>query len=211
MTINSSGNGDDPDQDGAPGSLPFEGDEDVGDEATRILPLREAGAAPPIGTVIGSVGGTAQTTGDDEGKTVMLPAGGGAKESSQESTFDPAVGWLVILDGPGRGQHCSIFYGQNSVGRGEDQRIRLNFGDARITRDTHAFLVYDDLGRKFYLRDNGKSNLIRLNKAPVIAPVELKDRDIIQIGETEMLFVQLCGPEFDWLSGDDGPATGADV
>ncbi|MCH9809434.1 MAG: FHA domain-containing protein [Alphaproteobacteria bacterium] len=210
MTTNSTGGtGDDPEE-GLHDAPTFvnENEDEIGDEATRILPLRDAGASPPLGTVIGSVGGSDADGGDDD-KTVMLPAAGSAGKA-REPEFDPAVGWLVILEGPGRGQHCSIFYGQNSVGRGEDQRIRLNFGDARITRDTHAFIVYDDLGRKFFLRDNGKSNLIRLNKSPVIAPVELNDRDQIQIGETVMLFVALCGPDFDWLSGDDGPSTGTE-
>lgn len=196
MAIQSGGNEDDPK------SEPPE--DDFEDEATRILPSRSGPTDAP-GTVIGTA---VEPAGDDEEKTFFMPAAGTAARPSEPS-FNPAVGWLVILDGPGRGQHCPVYYGQNSIGRGEEQRIRLNFGDARITRDTHAFIVYDDIARKFYLRDNGKANLVRHNNTPVMAPTELADRDTISIGETVMLFVALCSAEFDWLAEDDDADTGA--
>ena len=209
MIVSSGGHGDDPQNE-------FEDDghldEDNDLEATRILPMRTSTPTTP-GSVIGtSSESETENDGDsdaDEEKTYFMPTG--AAEQEVEPTFNPTVGWLVILEGPGKGQQCSIYYGQNSIGRGEQQRIRLNFGDARITRDTHAFLIYDDLARKFFLRDNGKANLVRLNNVAVMAPTEIKDRDIIKIGETEMLFVALCGPDFDWLEGDDGPNTGTEA
>ena len=34
-------------------------------------------------------------------------------------------------------------------------------------------------------------------------PKEIADRDSIQIGDTTLIFVSLCGPGFDWLA-DDG-------
>ena len=39
----------------------------------------------------------------------------------------------------------------------------------------------------------------------------IKDRDIIKIGETEMLFVALCGPDFTWTLDEpqDGDAPAA--
>jgi len=172
-------------------------------EATRILPMRT-----PAASAAGSLIGTMQEPPTDEDQTEVIPADA---QRDAEANFNPVVGWLVILEGPGRGENCPLFYGQNSIGRGEDQRVQLNFGDARITRDTHAYLVYDDVERRFYLRDNGKANLIRLNNVAVMVPTEVADRDIISIGETVMLFVALCGTEFDWLKVDDGPnpATGA--
>lgn len=204
------------------------------DEATRILPMRPSGRPAGQGQVIGvaaqhsrppeegspSTPPSAPTSGaklppppddtDNESRTVFAPAGfSPAKTESAEEPeeFDPAVGWLVIMEGPGRGKNCSVYYGQNSIGRGPEQRIRLNFGDTRIARDTHAFVIYDDISRTFYIRDNGKTNLVRLNGAPVMTPMPLKDRDRITIGSTVMMFVALCGPDFDWLSSSDGPDT----
>jgi hypothetical protein len=197
MTINSSGNGDrskDPNL-----GDDFDADDSTAEEATRILPKRPTQSTPLKGTLVG-VAQSDEEAGDDEEKTVFLPAGVG---SEVEKGFDPAVAWLVVIKGPGRGEYCPVFYGQNSIGRGENQRIRLNFGDTRITRDSHAFLIYDDMARKFFLRDNGKANLLRLNEAPVMVPTEVKDRDQISLGETVLLFVALCGQEFDWMSDGD--------
>ncbi len=204
-------------------------DPNIFNAETRILTGRSTGAIPPDDETLadGSAPVTSapsstvapsapapgefsfgiDDTKDDEAEeaTVFLP-GPGERAVAAEPSFNPAVGWIVVLEGPGRGQHRPVYYGQNSMGRGEDQRVRLNFGDARITRDSHAFLIYDDVARKYYLRDNGKANLIRLNNEPVMAPTEIKDRDIISIGETKMLFVALCGADFDWLGDDDGGA-----
>jgi len=198
MTISSSGNGDrnkDPNTRDA-----FDAEDSTAEEATRILPQRPTASTPLRGTLVG-VAQADDAGDDDEERTVFLPAGVGAED---EKGFDPAVAWLVVINGPGRGEYCPVFYGQNSIGRGEKQRIRLNFGDTRITREPHAFLIYDDIARNFFLRDNGKSNLLRLNGATVMVPTEVKDRDQISLGETVLLFVALCGKEFDWMSdGDD--------
>lgn len=192
----------------APGAAPNPASTDDG--ATRILPARGFGARPgtqpgaqPGQGVIGVAGQTRQQA-EDEGRTMFMPVGMAAQK---QDSFDPAVAWLVIVEGPGRGNHCPVFYGQNSIGRGSDQRIRLSFGDTRITRDAHAYLIYDDVARRYYLRDNGKANLVRLNGAPVMAPVEVKDRDRISIGETQMMFVALCGEGFDWLAQGDEPTS----
>ena len=44
---------------------------------------------------------------------------------------DPTVGWLVVVDGPGKGQVRRLGYGVNSLGRGGKSRVKLDFGDER--------------------------------------------------------------------------------
>lgn len=131
------------------------------------------------------------------GDTVMVPAG--AADSHSQGGFDPVVGWLVVVDGLGRGQFRSVRYGQNAVGRGQELRISIDFGDQRISREPHAFVIYDEVQRRFFIRDNGKSNIVRLNGEAVLSLSELHDRDRISIGETTLLFVALCDQNFDWL------------
>ena len=140
-----------------------------------------------------------------EATTIYVASG---LQSTADDDFNPPVGWLVIIDGPGRGNVVAIYYGQNTIGRGNDQRIRLNFGDTRISRDTHAYLIYDEMARKFFLRDTGKANLVRHNQSPVMTPTELSSHDEIQIGETTLLFIPLCNDGFDWMSGESDPETG---
>jgi hypothetical protein len=154
------------------------------DDATKVIFTKIGGDQPTVMMPGG-------------GDTVMVPAG--AADARSESTFDPVVGWLVVVDGLGRGQFRPVRYGQNAVGRGQDLRISIDFGDQRISREPHAFVIYDEVQHRFYIRDNGKSNIVRLNGEAVLSLSELHDRDRISIGETTLLFVALCDQNFDWL------------
>lgn len=218
MTQSAGGRDDMPGGDDAT-RIVFRNDSD--DEATKIL--TDHGTPPistrrdPAGTVIGvaniqqgvRVAGrpssSSATAPGNQGETVFIT--GQASASPGASRFDPVVGWLIVRKGPGRGQARQVYYGQNSVGRGNEQRVCLDFGDQRISREAHAFIVYDDALRKFFIRDNGKSNLLRVNGNLVMMPTELADRSEIIIGDTTLLFVALCGPDFDWLAENEHPAT----
>ena len=83
---------------------------------------------------------------------------------------NPVVGWLVVIGGPGRGQVRPVGYGSNTLGRGEDSRVRLDFGDEQISREAHAVVTYDGRGRKFYLQHGGGTNLTYLGDEPVLVP-----------------------------------------
>lgn len=154
--------------------------------ATRVLPKAGANAAPVAAAA----------------ETVLVHQTAG--ESGSKARFDPVVGWLVVRAGPGRGEFRAVRYGQNAIGRGADQRIQLDIGDEKISREAHAYVVYDEQQRKFFVKDGGKSNIVRRNGEPVLAPMELMHEDILVIGDTELQFVAYCGAKFDWL--DNGAA-----
>jgi pSer/pThr/pTyr-binding forkhead associated (FHA) protein len=84
------------------------------------------------------------------------------------------------------------------IGRNDDQAIQLDFGDAGISRSSHAVIAYDPEDRKSYLGHGGKANLVRLNGSPVLATVPLSSGDEIRISETTMRFVAFCDESFDW-------------
>lgn len=112
--------------------------------------------------------------------------------------FDPVTGWLVVIEGPGRGNAVNVYVGNNSVGRGSDQRVQVDFGDKTISRETHAIVTYDENGQGYFIRDCGRANVVRLNGKPVMQPVDLKNGDKISIGQTVFRFVALCSKEFSW-------------
>lgn len=120
------------------------------------------------------------------------------------------VGWIVVISGPGRGTSFTLFNGVSAVGRGDDQPVKLDFGDTTISRSNHAVVAYDDEQRKFFLGHGGKANIVRLNGKPVLSTEELSHNDIIRIGETTLRFLALCGADFDWSDeegrqgGDEG-------
>lgn len=111
---------------------------------------------------------------------------------------DPVVGWLVIVDGPGRGRAVQLGYGSNSLGRGATDRVKLDFGDDQISRNGHAVVTYDPRGRKFHVQHGGGVNLTYLGDQPVLTPTELPALSHVNIGNTVLRFVPLCGDEFDW-------------
>lgn len=111
----------------------------------------------------------------------------------------PVVGFLVVVDGPGRGNYRGIYAGSNTIGRNANQRIQIDFGDDTISGDQQAFLVYDSRTRQFQLVPNlGKPNLVHLNDEALLTNMLLKAHDKITMGSTMLLFVPLCGPDFEW-------------
>ncbi len=110
----------------------------------------------------------------------------------------PVVGWLVVTGGPGRGASAPLVAGMNPVGRGEENAVQVDFGDDTISRDPHAFVTYDNEARMFHLSHGGKTNIVRLNDAPVLNSDTLTSGDTIRIGATSLRFVALCGSDFDW-------------
>lgn len=122
----------------------------------------------------------------------------GQQPNRVNSLEDPVVGWFVVLDGPGKGRSIEIGIGANSIGRDRGQKICLGFGDDRISRDRHAVLVFDPLSRKYFLQAGEVRNLTYVAKEVVLGPVELKGGETITIGDTQLRFVPLCGPDFGW-------------
>lgn len=112
---------------------------------------------------------------------------------------DPVVGWLVVLNGPGKGNFRPIYSGSNTIGRSSGQRIPIDFGDDAISSEKQAFLVYDGRKRQYQLVPNlERPNLVHLNDSALLANGELSPHDKITMGRTTLLFVPLCGPDFDW-------------
>ena len=148
-----------------------------------------------------------QQVGEEE-KTRLV----GGRRTDEEHTEadramdDPVVGWLVVVEGPGKGHAMQLGYGSNPLGRGATDRVKLDFGDDQISRNGHAVVTYDPRGRKFYLQHGGGTNLTYLGDQPVLAPAELSALSHISIGNTVLRFVPLCGAEFDWQDTEGSKA-----
>lgn len=108
------------------------------------------------------------------------------------------TGWLVVVEGPGRGTAVALHEGVSQIGRGDDQAVQLDFGDNSISRENHAAIAYDVETRSFYLGHGGKTNIVRLNGTPVLSTEPLNHDDHIRIGETTMRFVAFCNDKFSW-------------
>lgn len=128
---------------------------------------------------------------------------GTRRENQQDASNDPVVGWLVVVKGPGRGNFVRLGYGMNTIGRDASQRACLNFGDEGISRLNHARLFYDPRARRFAIAPGDGVNLTYVvspggTSEALMTPTELQTGFTLQMGETELRFVPLCGPDFDW-------------
>lgn len=176
------------------------------EDRTRILRPQPSKSTDEATRIVARTGATDQVPSantEDEPVTRLLGRQAKPAEPSPNEEYELVAGWLVVVSGPGRGCSREIYFGMNSVGRGQNQRIPLDFGDEGISRESHAFIVYDDLQQDFYIQHGGKANLVRLNGKPVLAPAELATGDQIDIGSTRLMFVPLCSESFNWSDKND--------
>ena len=135
---------------------------------------------------------------DDFDATVITTA---AVAPAVAAGAEYVTGWVVVVDGPGKGQSRPIFSGINPIGRSPDQAIPLYFGgksDGEVSRRDHTRIVYDPRGNHFKLQHGASRNLTYLNDEPVLEISNLKPYDRIGIGKTTLLFVPMCGDQFRW-------------
>ena len=114
----------------------------------------------------------------------------------QPMSAAPVVGWLVCIAGPHIGQSFNITAGKNSIGRGPDNDIILS-ADPTVSGSKHAWVTFEAKHRNFILQA-GDGRYPDLNGQQVIEGKMLKAFDKIELGETMLLFVNLCGDTFAW-------------
>ena len=161
-------------------------------DETPTRPITSRPGAPRGGG--GLIGGDPQT----------IIAGGLTQSPAADrpaAMHDPVVGWLVVIEGPGKGSAVQIGNGQNTIGR-EESRIRLDFGDPQISRTDHAVISYDPRANQFYIGQGQGVNLVYLEEKPVLTPTLLENGSRISIGGTTLRFVAFCDDGFRWRDAD---------
>lgn len=111
--------------------------------------------------------------------------------------IDPVVGWLVCVSGNDRGADFRIHPEKNTIGRAEGNDIRIT-KDQTVSRENHATIIYDPKKKNFRLLAGGGRGLVYVNDEVIDFSTPLKANDIIELGETKLMFVPLCGEHFDW-------------
>ena len=96
----------------------------------------------------------------------------------------PVVGWFVALTGEQKGEDFRIRDGQNIIGSASDADIVLR--DTAIS-SKHASLRYKD--QKFFITDLDSTNGTFVNDGnDPVTREELKDNDIVRIGDVTLKF-----------------------
>ena len=136
----------------------------------------------------------------DSGKTVGM---------MQQLGFDPVVGWLACVAGPSKGKSYSVYGGISSIGRSERMDISIT-GDMKISAENHARISYSDKNNRFRLLPGNGRNIVYLNGEELFSPMPLNAYDLIDFGETQLLFIPLCGDRFTWEQGVQEAQNGSD-
>ena len=116
---------------------------------------------------------------------------------SKDVKVDPVVGWLACIKGPEKGQDYRIVSERNFIGRNEEMDIRVE-GDMTISRKNHCSISYNPKQRIFIITPGEGNGLVYINNEALYTSRQLESYDMIEIGESKFIFVNLCGQNFDW-------------
>ena len=131
---------------------------------------------------------------DDEGKTVGVFA--------KNLGVEPVTGWLVAISGPGKGNDYRIVSDRNFIGRSNKMGVVIK-EDETISRENHAIISYNPKKQNFRLSPGEGKRLTYLNNEEVIEPVQLKPYDVIELGQTKLMFIPFCSSKFSWDQVED--------
>ena len=125
-----------------------------------------------------------------DGKTHIISGTQGNRGAADTDNMVTTIrsvtaGRLVVTEGPGKGKSIDFHRGTNSIGREAGKNvIVMDFGDASIHRDNHAFLTCKD--GVCQLHDNGKRNPIKVNGIMLEGTQVVTPSDTIEIGMTKV-------------------------
>ena len=138
-------------------------------------------------------------------KAAAVP-GGAAPEADRGKTvgiikkkigIDPAVGFLVCVSGPHRGADYKLVAGRNFIGRAAAMDVALADDDT-VSRESHALVTYDAKHNSFSLSPGQGRGITYCNDEQVEMVRPLKAYDVIEVGKSQLLFLPLCGEQFQW-------------
>ena len=157
------------------------------------------GATEPIGPTMPSDNGYTSTTDDwaktepmDDGKTEIA-----GQFNLNGKNVSPTVGWLICIKGPCKGEDFKLHTGWNYIGRGHENEV--NIPDPKVDRSNMAKIAYDNRGRIFVIAPGDSTrNLTYWGGKPLLMPTPISAYDVISVGDTDLMFVPLCGEHFSW-------------
>ena len=126
---------------------------------------------------------------EERGKTVAV--------FKKRYDLEPVVGWLACVEGAEKGKGYHLWAKINTIGRGENMDVCIS-SDPTISKDTHARLAYDPKHNNFQLIPGTSVNNIYLNDEPIYIPTKIGAYDIIEMGDTKLIFIPLCTERFRW-------------
>ena len=184
---------------------------------TRAIQFGATAAPAGYGATTAPAGYGAAPAGRDDtiGQTVMPEAIRRRMEQERDNRtvgefkrklgYEPVVGWLVCVEGPEVGKDYRLYGRINTIGRAEDNDVVLA-QEHTVSQKNHARLAYDAKHNNYQLIPGDGSNVTYLNDEPLYVPQKLNAYDVLEMGETKLIFVPLCNDRFCWPTSKAGGA-----
>ena len=132
----------------------------------------------------------------EAGNAIAQP-GTAAEAGLAAAPKGPVTGWLVVLDGPARGQDLRLGEGRNFLG--VDAAVNPAVLDANSPLAVRrGIVVYDPQDNNWCALPGSSNELCTLNGKSLIEKMPLTAGDTFAVGGAQLRFVPLCGPEFNW-------------
>ena len=126
-------------------------------------------------------------------------------EFKRKLGYEPVVGWLVCVEGPEVGKDYRLYGRINTIGRAEDNDVVLA-QEHTVSQKNHVRLAYDARHNNYQLIPGDGSNVTYLNDEPLYVPQRLNAYDVLEMGETKLMFIPLCNDRFRWPTSKAGGA-----
>lgn len=122
---------------------------------------------------------------------ISASAGGASK-------IRPAVGWLVSVKGPCKGIDYRLHANYNKIGR--NSALDVSVEDPKFSKSPVAWVGYFQETNAYFVGAESSTNVLYVNNVPLPAGQsrELAYGDRLRMGDTELLFIPLCGDHFRW-------------
>ena len=184
---------------------------------TRAIQFGATAAPAGYGATTAPAGYGAAPAGRDDtiGQTVMPEAIRRRMEQERDNRtvgefkrklgYEPVVGWLVCVEGPEVGKDYRLYGRINTIGRAEDNDVVLA-QEHTVSQKNHVRLAYDAKHNNFQLIPGEGTNVTYLNDEPLYVPQKLNAYDVLEMGETKLIFVPLCNDRFRWPTSKAGGA-----
>lgn len=132
---------------------------------------------------------------EDDGRTLMdLPS---------SVKVNPAVGWLVCIDGVDKGKSFRLVRGNNPIGRpGSGKNYAISLTDQAISRKgACGVVVYNDKTNQFYITPGDLTTNINpyLDNEILLSPKLLNPRAKLEVAGDVLLFIPFCSDQFKWI------------
>lgn len=111
--------------------------------------------------------------------------------------FKAVVGWIVGVSGVYFGKSFEIHPGRNSIGNGLTCNICL-VEDKLIQDDCLTWLTFDPRKNIYYIQPADAKGIVYINNQVLLNARLLIDRDRIQMGDGEYIFIPLCDTKYKW-------------